>query len=383
MGFFTPPRVAFGPGAIEWLASLPGDQALLIVEPGTAASPGAVALREQRERIGKRTEVLEVPALDLGGATRAGTAARESGADLLVGWGGEELLDVTKVASALHSSPSLDPEEITPLVDIPPGPALTKVLVPSTIGPGNEMSWSAMLRKDGDGPVRELTHRSLAADWVLLDPLLSRSQAPAAVALGAADALSHAFESLSSEWSDAFSEALAKQAVEILFERAPRLLRPDPPEDLREQLLLASGLAGLAQAHAQMGLGHALAHALAPRFGLPHGVVAAVLLPSVLEFTYLAAREKYRQLGRWLGEGAVRSGPEISGRVRELWGVLGIPKDLSKVIPISREGFEAALPPVIERAERFTGVVASGRVPSSAELARLVLCAWDGRPVDF
>ena len=383
MGFFTPPRVSFGPGALESLASLPGDRTLLLVEPGAAGSPGVLATREQRAKQGKTVELLEVDALDLGGAARAAARARECGADLLVGLGGEELLDVAKVASALGGSPGLDPAEITPLVDLPGGPHPPLVLIPCTVGPGNEMSWTAMLKRSREGPVRELTHRNLAADWVLLEPLLARSLPPAAVALGAADALSHALESLGSEWSDPFSEALAKQAVETLLERAPRVLRPDPPDDLREHLLIASGLAGLAQAHAQMGMGHALAHALAPRFGVSHGKVAAALLPSVLEFTFLAAREKYRQLGRWLGEGAVRSGPEIAGRVRELWEALGVPRNLSLAIPVRRDDLVGALPSVIEAAERFTGVVASGRVPSTTELSRLVLCAWDGRPVDF
>ncbi len=64
MGFFTPPRVSFGPGALESLASLPGDRTLLLVEPGAAGSPGVLATREQRAKQGKTVELLEVDALD-------------------------------------------------------------------------------------------------------------------------------------------------------------------------------------------------------------------------------------------------------------------------------------------------------------------------------
>jgi alcohol dehydrogenase class IV len=383
VGFFTPPRVAFGAGALEGLASVPGDRAFMLVDPGATDPRSVSAAREQREKLGRAVEVWEVRSLDLEEVPRALARARESGPDVIVGLGGEELLDLTKMVSALYGSSEVDPSQVTPLVDLPTGSDRLLVLVPDSVGPGNEMSWTAMLRPDREGPVRELTHRSLAADRVILDPLLTRAASPAAVALGAADALSHALESLGSEWSDPFSQALAKQAVEILVARAPRVLRPEPPEDLREHLLVASGLAGLAQAHTQMGMGHALAYALAPRFGVSHGKVAATLLPSVLEFTFLAARERYRPVGHWLGEGPVRSGSELANRVRELWEALGVPRDLSQAVPVPRSELEAALPSVVQQAEHFTGMVATGRVPSSSELSRLLLCAWEGRPVDF
>ena len=67
-------------------------------------------------------------------------------------------------------------------------------------------------------------------------------------------------------------------------------------------------LAGLALANARLGVVHGLAHPIGGAFGLPHGLVCAILLPTVLEFNRPTLQEqgdKYDRMAAILGDDPV------------------------------------------------------------------------------
>lgn len=68
----------------------------------------------------------------------------------------------------------------------------------------------------------------------------------------------------------------------------------------RENMLLASCMAGMAFSSAGLGLCHAMAHQPGAALHIPHGQANAMLLPTVMGFNRMVCRERFSQIGRAL-----------------------------------------------------------------------------------
>jgi len=110
------------------------------------------------------------------------------------------------------------------------------------------------------------------------------------------DALAQAIESYLSVYAIPTTEALSLRAVELIVPNLPVAF--EQGEDLEARAALSEGsyMAGLALGSARLGAVHGLAHPVGLVYGLPHGLVCAVLLPRVLERNIKAAAEKYAKL---------------------------------------------------------------------------------------
>ena len=65
----------------------------------------------------------------------------------------------------------------------------------------------------------------------------------------------------------------------------------------REKMLLASYKAGVAFSKSYVGYIHAIAHSLGGKYGTPHGLANAVIMPYVLESYKNSAHKKLHKLG--------------------------------------------------------------------------------------
>ncbi len=64
-GFFTSPRIAWGPGAVEQLSGLGARRAFLVVDPTVAAQRGHQRIVEELEKSATVVEVFEAgPEID-------------------------------------------------------------------------------------------------------------------------------------------------------------------------------------------------------------------------------------------------------------------------------------------------------------------------------
>jgi alcohol dehydrogenase class IV len=122
----------------------------------------------------------------------------------------------------------------------------------------------------------------------------------------------------------------ALAGARLIAEVLPLVLeRPDDLE-LRTHLLEGAAHAGEALALAGLGLGHAMAQAVGGAYGLPHGTMNAIVLPTALRFNSGVAPAAVRRFGEAIGapddpaarveELAALSGPT---RLREV----GVPED--------------------------------------------------------
>lgn len=369
-GFFTSPRIAWGPGAFEQFASLGLRRAAVLADARLTSGDGARRLREELARAGSSVDWISNVRLD-GSVTAAKEAAARLDAaapDAVIAWGSGRAIDTAKAALALGARPDLDLASWTPLTELPPS-RRRFFAVPTTIGSGAESSGAAYLLDAGGGTV-ELWHRDLSPEWAFVDPTLLPDLSPDAVRAGGAAVLAHAIEAYVSPWSNPFTNALARDAARTAFAALPRLARHPTDAGLRGELLLASSRAGLAAANAQLGLAHALARALLSETGLPYARLLAIALPVTIAFNQEAAASRYAEIAaeEELADGPVRR--PLGESAAALNRLLGVPRTLAELGSTAGAVADRAI--VVERVRRSTACLANPRLPSTEQIGTLL-----------
>jgi alcohol dehydrogenase len=367
-GFFTAPRIAWGPGAIEQLSGLNARRALVVVDPGVARRGGERRVVEELAKSDAQVEVVSdlEDADRLENVVRLRERIRAYSADWVVAVGGGRTIDAVKAARLAAEAPDRPVEAITPVLDFPDPPRTRLAAVPTTSGSGSEASWTADLLATDEAPF-EIAHRALVPEWALLDARLAAGLSADHVVDGAFETSSLAMEAYLSAWSNPFSDALALDAAVTVARRLPHAVRWSDDPDAKAALHYAATLAGLAASNAQRGVGHALARALAESTGLAYGRLLGILLPFVVEFDHASARDRIESLAVAL------TSPEESGRVpltvrlRRLADVSHLPSTL-RAAGVSVERVEAARRTVVERTLRSPAVLANPRVPNAEDL---------------
>ena len=74
--------------------------------------------------------------------------------------------------------------------------------------------------------------------------------------------------------------------------------------EAREAMALASYYGGLAISQALVGYVHAISHNLGAKYGVPHGLGNAMVLPHVMELIQPQAQEKFADIARHCGMGS-------------------------------------------------------------------------------
>ena len=382
-GIFSSPSIAWGPGAIEVLSDLGAHRALLLVDPSVAPTPRVRRVVEEVEKGGASVRTLSDIEREptLASVERIVPELTATRPDLIVAVGGGSTIDTGKALWVRYARPDVPLESVSPLTELGLRRVARFVAVPTTCGSGSEATWSAHLTAP-EGRWVEIAARELGPDWALLDPSFITTLPVAEQASTGADAIGHALEAVVSSWANPFSDALAHRALATAVPALARVRRHPEDEDLAGALQIAACQAGLAVANAQVGVGHALAHALGAEFRVPHGRLVAALLPFVAEFNYPSARDPFALLAPTFGAAAGNQRTAISERLRTVWGAAGLPRTLPEAgVPADR--LAIVRDEVARRAAAAPGALSNPRVPTPEELVRLLDAATTGAAVTF
>jgi len=371
-GYFTSPRIAWGPGAVEQLSGLGARRAFLAVDPGVASHDGH---RRVVEELAKSQTIVEtfVVGPDPDRFDSVGALAKrltDFAPDWLVAVGGGRTMDGAKAARLLFERPDLSLAALPPVLELSDPPRCRMVAIPTTGGSGSEASWSVDLRSvDGD-PI-ELAHRSMVPEWAIVDGTFGESLSNDLRRDGGVEALAQATEAFLSAWSNPFSDALALSVVRTVFERLPHALKWSDDPEANEAVFYAATLAGLASSNAQRGVAHALARALVGPTGLPYARLLGIVLPYALDFDHPSARDRLEALGAAVRRPEDGSSLPIAARLRKFYEVVRLPPDL-KTAGVGVEQLESSREKIVSHALRIPGALANPRVPSASELNGLL-----------
>ena len=162
------------------------------------------------------------------------------------------------------------------------------ISIPTTHGSGSEVSSAAVFNTKSTQKKVILSHNFISKVVIHDSNLLL--DLPQKIAIDTTlDAFTHSIEGYLSKLENPHIEPLVLESLSNIIE-----ILDDGmvfgAED-RETLLRSSYLAGIVQNHCSTGLCHSIAHQLS-RFGIPHGRLNAVFLPSVLQYNYSRSKEK-------------------------------------------------------------------------------------------
>lgn len=337
--FFMPARMLTGEGIVEKhsadLAAL-GSRCLIVTGKSSAKKSGAlddVIAALDRHSIPWQVfdGIGQNPLLSVCHA--AGAAARQFGADFLIGIGGGSPLDAVKAAAVYAVNPSLAPPDI---YDGWERPALPFALVGTTAGTGSEVTKVSVLSHDETGRKRSIAAPDLYARISLGDPRKYTATLPRRFTISTAlDAVAHAVESYFAASADPISRACSAEALLLLLPALRAIAEEGtlPDSDGREKLYLGSIYAGLAFNGTGLCFPHAMGYLLSEEYDIPHGEACAVFLP---EFIELAVREKAQLSSRLLARLGLRK-QELCALIAGFTRGLALPR-------FSDQELEALLP---------------------------------------
>ena len=304
--FETVRRVVFGYGAVESLPDeikrVKGTKVLVVTDPGIK-SAGIVDIVTgvlDRAKVACKVfaEVESDPRVEV--ALAGIEAAKAYGPDVIVGLGGGSSLDISKVASVMMTNPG--PIEKYFGMELVPQPGVPLILIPTTAGTGSEMTSICVLSDTKNNVKKGIVSEHMFARVALLDPQVTLGMPPRVTAMTGMDALVHAIESFVGVRASVFTDTLNLQAIRLVAANLRLAYANGANLAARENMLHASGLAGMAFSNTQNGLDHALALAIGGKFHLPHGLLTALILPWVMEFNLIANPKKYIEIAKAFGE---------------------------------------------------------------------------------
>ena len=218
--FSTAQRIIFGLGTFDQLGGLAAEhgQRVFLVTTPSATTPGGPVdrLAEQLRKADLSLTVHPVNGEpDTASVDGATEAARRAGADVVVGLGGGSALDTAKAVAGLltNGGAALDYMEVVGRGQSIRQPAAPFIAVPTTAGPGTEVTRNAVVLSRAHGVKASLRSPLLLPRVALVDPTLTLSLPPEPTASTGLDALTQLIEPYVSRRANPLTDALVMGAL--------------------------------------------------------------------------------------------------------------------------------------------------------------------------
>jgi len=293
-------------------------------------------------------------------------AAKNIGAEALVAIGGGSPMDVAKGIGLLlsHGGTYADyqwngvpiTKPITPLI-----------AVPTTSGTGSEVTRVAVIA-DEDAPFKKgVLSNFMLPRAAIVDPRLTVSVPPMLTAATGADVLAHAFEAFVGKRANPVTDSLAVSALKLVWKYLPRAVSDGENYVARENLALASTIAGLAFDQSGLGIIHSLAGPLAETYHLHHGECIAMLLSYGLAYNLPVLGVKRDQLLEIFGLSGSMSDEAVVDSVKTWLKELGLPVTLGELKIVDPD-----FPKLADDASRMVLLPNNPRPATAADCQRIL-----------
>ena len=209
-------------------------------------------------------------------------------------------------------------------------------VIPTTAGTGSEATMGAVISDPETHEKGVLSGVGMHPAAAALDSEMQMSMPPHITAATGMDALTHAIEAYIAVWDRGTARENAVRAVRLIFANLRAAVADGGDRGAREGMCMAAYYAGIAINQVNVGNVHAIAHQLGGKYGIPHGVANAMVLPHVLEFCAAEAEQSLAELAELAGVAA--DGADRRARARafidaviELRDAVGIPATSDKI----------------------------------------------------
>lgn len=302
--YFQPTEIRFGAGRLNEVGEAVaryGKRCLIVTTRGGAY------MQPILRRVGELCAAARVEVCHYNGVianpttdciSAGAAAAREFGADVVLGLGGGSAMDAAKAIAVEATHPGTCWDYLffkTP----PTAKTLPVVAVSTTSGTGSQVTQVAVVTETATKTKSALYNALLYPRVAIVDPELMVSLPPHITACTGFDAFTHAFESYLHVNGSPYTDLLALEAIRLVVNNLPAACDEGTNLDARTHLAWADTLAGLCIANAGVTLPHGIGMTIGGQCPqVAHGEALAVVYPEFTRYTYLSAIERFAAVGR-------------------------------------------------------------------------------------
>ncbi|MBL7184849.1 MAG: iron-containing alcohol dehydrogenase [Phycisphaerae bacterium] len=303
--FRFPTDVRFGAGARSVLAEFARKyrvrRPLLVTDSGLVQTEafGLVAKRMNRDWPGAFAQFTGVhPNPTDRDVEDALDAYLQHDCDSVVGLGGGSALDAAKALRLKVAFPDVALMEI-PLDELPPT-LVPMCAIPTTAGTGSEVGRSSVITVSQLGRKAVIGAPPLMPEMAILDPELTVSLPPPLTAATGMDAMTHAIEALVCPVFHPMCDAIALEAIRIVWNFLPRAYCDGADLEARGMMQMAAAMGAIAF-QKDLGAAHSLSHPLSSEFGIQHGLANAICLVPVMKYNKEVSAAQYARVAQCFG----------------------------------------------------------------------------------
>jgi alcohol dehydrogenase class IV len=202
--------------------------------------------------------------------------------DAVIAIGSGSVMDISKV---VISNVCLGLDDIKDILefkgDFPRD--INSIFIPTNHGTGSEVTMWGTIWDTKEGIKYSISNKSLYPKIAILCPELALTLPLRESIITTLDALSHSFESIWNKNSNSKSTEYAIKSICMILEYVNDLKSNPKNLIIREKLLSASNLAGLAFSNTKTAAAHSISYPLTGKYGMPHGVASSISLVPLLK----------------------------------------------------------------------------------------------------
>ena len=253
---------------------------------------------------------------------------------------------------------------------------LPMIAIPTTAGTGTEVTNVSVITDVERQTKFGILSPFLIPDVALLDPEVTVSMPAKLTAFTGIDALTHSIESYTSIVGFPAADGLGLKAIKMISGALRTAVKDGKNVEAREQMLVASMMAGTAFSLNGLGACHALAHQLSAYFDTPHGLANAILLPHIMRFNLDYNTQKFADVAEAMGAdirglSTKEAAEKALEMVEQLCEDVGVPKYLDDAGASKKE-----IPGMVERALLDNPITTNPRKASAEDVEKLYLAAF-------
>ncbi len=260
---------------------------------------------------------------------------KSNNCDCLIAIGGGSSMDCAKAVGARVAYPKKTVGQMKGILRVL-RKLPTLIAVPTTAGTGSEVTLASIITDSEKQHKYALMSFPLIPHYAVLDASLTYTLPPHLTSTTGMDALTHAVEAYIGRSTTKETRKLALTAVKLIFDNVEEAYKDGTNHKARENMLHAAYNAGVAFSKSYVGYVHAIAHSLGGKYGTPHGLANAVIMPYVLETYGESVYKKLHKLGSVAGICDKKDSYETGAKkfiaaVKKLNKDMGIPDKLNGI----------------------------------------------------
>lgn len=325
--FYNPVKIHFGWNAVNSIKNFIYPGKALIV---TGRSSTRILLKKLLEYLKTTPYVLfdnveENPSAQ---TVEAGIElCRRENCSYVIGFGGGSPLDCGK-AIAFLADKNVNVLDVMYKRVLVEKTGLPFIAVPTTAGTGSEVTPYSIITDTENKKKISIANINSFPQTAIVDPELTISKPSKITASCGLDVLTHAVESAWSKNSNEISRALSVWAVKLVLENLEKTVKDGTNKSGRENLMLASMIAGVAISGTGTTINHPISYPLTLYKGLAHGFACAISISEIMRYNYPYCREILDQMAFFCG---LNSNEQLIERIENLLKNINAPTKLSQM----------------------------------------------------